>query len=131
MSIQEKNIAAILLERKRQDKKFGVQTHAPADWLTILGEEVGEVNKAAYEAKFHDESILHYQAELVQVAAVALAMLECYDRIVIKVDAKLKKLRDDLKAEIITPSQYEAALKNTRLKDFILNPNLLINGLGK
>lgn len=67
-------------ERKRQQAKWGEQNHAPADYLTILGEEVGEANKAALEAKFAGKEWGHYRTELIQVAAVAVAMVECFDR---------------------------------------------------
>lgn len=36
-------------ERRRQDKKWGVQSHAPDRWLTILHEETGEVARAILE----------------------------------------------------------------------------------
>ena len=65
----------VLTERERQDEKWGEQNHDEFKWLAILGEEVGEVNKAALESK-PDE----YRAELIQVAAVAMAMIECHDR---------------------------------------------------
>lgn len=68
-------IVEIAKERARQDKKWGIQNHAPFKWLAILGEEVGEANKAALEDK-PDE----YRNELIQVAAVAMAMVECHDR---------------------------------------------------
>jgi len=67
-------------ERLRQDAKWGEQNHAPADYLMILGEEVGEANKAALEAKFGNGSLRLYRDELIQVAAVAIAMIECFDR---------------------------------------------------
>lgn len=71
-------------ERNRQDKKFGVQNHHPFAWLAILGEEVGEVNKAALETEFNydgcDRDFTNYKTELVQVAAVALAMIENMER---------------------------------------------------
>jgi len=67
-------------ERIRQDNKWGEQNHSPADWLMILGEEVGEVNKAALEAKFGNKTLREYRKELIQVAAVAVAMIECFDR---------------------------------------------------
>ncbi len=46
----------------------------------ILGEEVGEANKAALEAKFGSKTLAEYREELVQVAAVAVAMIQCLDR---------------------------------------------------
>ena len=65
----------VLVERERQDEEWGEQNHYSFKWLAILGEEVGEANKAALESK-PDE----YRAELIQVAAVAMAMIECHDR---------------------------------------------------
>lgn len=74
----------IYSERVRQDEKWGQQDHAPAEWLMILGEEVGEVNKAALETFFKykdaDNDYSKYREELIQVAAVAVAMIECLDR---------------------------------------------------
>jgi hypothetical protein len=67
-------------ERERQDEKFGVQNHEPADWCMILGEEIGEVNKAALEAKFEGKDISEYRKELIQSAAVIFSMIECLDR---------------------------------------------------
>jgi len=71
-------------ERKRQDAKWGEQNHKPSTWLMILGEEVGEANKAALEAmingKFQEDLIVKYRDELVQVAAVAVAAVEAFDR---------------------------------------------------
>ena len=69
-------------ERTRQDKKWGVQDHHPLEWCAILGEEVGEVQKAALEThfKYKGDNPENYREELIQVAAVAVAMVECYDR---------------------------------------------------
>lgn len=67
-------------ERERQDEKWGVQNHEPADWCMILGEEIGEVNKAALEAKFEGKDISEYRKELIQSAAVIFSMIECLDR---------------------------------------------------
>jgi NTP pyrophosphatase (non-canonical NTP hydrolase) len=73
-------LSEIRAEREQQDAKWGEQNHQPADWATILVEEVGEVAKAALEWKFAGRSLRLYRDELVQVAAVAVAMIECYDR---------------------------------------------------
>lgn len=67
-------------ERERQVKKWGIEDHCPADWCMILGEEVGEVNKAALESKFEGKSIEEYRKELIQTAAVCFSMIECLDR---------------------------------------------------
>ena len=80
VSAMEDVFAEIREERTKQDAKWGEQNHAPADWLMILGEEVGEVNKAALEAKFGSSTLREYREELVQVAAVTVAMIECFDR---------------------------------------------------
>lgn len=74
----------IRTERERQDKKWGEQNHHPMEWLAILGEEVGEANKAALEAHFsgyeRTGNLSDYREELIQVAAVAIAMVESLDR---------------------------------------------------
>jgi NTP pyrophosphatase (non-canonical NTP hydrolase) len=70
----------ICAERLHQDVKHGVQDHAPAAWCLILGEEVGEVNRAALENHFNGASLDNYRAELIQVAAVAVSMIECLER---------------------------------------------------
>jgi len=68
-------------ERERQDKKWGEQNHDMADWYTILGEEVGEVGKAICEHKLQKiYAAARIREELIQVAAVAVNMIESYDR---------------------------------------------------
>lgn len=66
-------------ERQRQDEKWGIQDHATYKWLTILMEEVGEASKAALESDDRHGND-DYREEMVQVAAVALAAIECHDR---------------------------------------------------
>ncbi len=68
-------IKLILEERIKQDNKWGEQNHDVYKWLAILGEEVGEVNKAALENNY-DEII----SELIQIGAVTLAMIESLER---------------------------------------------------
>jgi hypothetical protein len=69
-------------ERIRQDAKWGVlRSHHPFTWLVILGEEVGEANKAALELNYGGSATpADYRSELVQVAAVAVAAIESLDR---------------------------------------------------
>jgi NTP pyrophosphatase (non-canonical NTP hydrolase) len=73
-------------ERERQNKKFGEQNHDPFKWMAILGEEVGEVHRALLEAHFDGNegyaggSMEDYREELIQVAAVAVAQVEAFDR---------------------------------------------------
>ena len=66
---------SIFKERVKQDNKWGEQNHDIYKWLAILGEEVGEVNKAALESKY-DEII----NELIQIGAVSVAMIESLER---------------------------------------------------
>ena len=83
----------VIAERKQQDLKFGEQNHCPKTWLMILGEEVGEANKAVLEAGTFEKGRLVsldpeklklgkgcYREELIQIAAVAVAMVECLDK---------------------------------------------------
>jgi hypothetical protein len=63
---------AIQKERKRQLEKWGVQNHDWDRWALILSEEIGEVAKAILE-----DDAANYFEEVVQVAAVAHAILEC------------------------------------------------------
>ena len=70
-----KIIESILAERDRQDYKWGEQNHEIFKWLAILGEEVGEINKAALENQY-DETI----KELIQTGAVVVAMIESLER---------------------------------------------------
>ena len=74
-------------ERHKQDRKWGPQNHSPLEWMAILVEEVGEAQKEALE---HHWAGTHYpadefrlvrlRAELIQVAAVAVAAIESLDR---------------------------------------------------
>ena len=77
-------IQEVIDERKRQDKLWGVQNHHPMEWLSILGEEFGEVSRAVCEAHFLGYESTgnweQYRKELIHVAAVAVQMAECFDR---------------------------------------------------
>jgi NTP pyrophosphatase (non-canonical NTP hydrolase) len=69
------------LERRRQDAKWGAdRNHDAYRWLAILSEEHGEVARAILEAEFGDGTVRHLRQELVQVAAVAVAIIDCIDR---------------------------------------------------
>ena len=46
----------ILLERIKQNKKFGVQEHNPFIWMTILGEKFGEACQAALKWQLEEGS---------------------------------------------------------------------------
>ena len=69
-------IQDILKERERQDAEHGKDRNLlPSEWLLILGEEFGEVCTGI--ANWDIDNI---REEAVQVAAVAIAMIECIDR---------------------------------------------------
>lgn len=67
-------------EREKQQYKWGQQDHHPFTYLAILGEEVGEANQAACQSLWGGMKWADYRTELVQIAAVAVAMIECHDR---------------------------------------------------
>lgn len=62
-------------ERERQNEKWGEPNHHAYKWLAILGEEYGEACKDIL-----DVNPLNYRNELLQVAAVAIAAIESFDR---------------------------------------------------
>lgn len=70
-------IRAILAERDRQDKKWGSpQENTYCEWSSILAEEVGELAKELNELNFGRGDVNRMEVEAVQVAAVALSLLE-------------------------------------------------------
>jgi len=68
--------------RERQDKIWAEQNHSLEWWMQILMEEVGEASKALLEARFGVklQNLENYREKLIQVAAVAIAMIQSYDR---------------------------------------------------
>ena len=85
----------VLVERSKQYEKFGTQNNTPLEWIAILSEEVGEASKEALEHHFkygisspsavpgdsvQNERLKRYRKECVQVAAVAVQMIEEIDR---------------------------------------------------
>jgi NTP pyrophosphatase (non-canonical NTP hydrolase) len=73
-------IKDVVEERKRQEAKWGEQNHAPIYYLAILTEEVGEFAKECLTDHFGKTRTENLRVEAVQVAAVALAIIECLDR---------------------------------------------------
>ncbi len=85
--IQAGIIVEAILERNRQDEKWGVVNHHPDKWLAILVEEVGEVAKAGLEVYpthqrlvAFDQASKEWRTELVHVMAVAMAAIEYHDK---------------------------------------------------
>lgn len=66
---------SVFIERSRQYQKWGLQDHDEDKWMTILMEEIGEVARAILE-----DDPNNYREELIQVAAVAFAAIEAFDR---------------------------------------------------
>lgn len=69
----------IARERTRQDEKWGVQEHDELYWLATLSEELGEVATECLNLETQAPSTA-LEIELRQVAAVAIAWLEMYER---------------------------------------------------
>lgn len=67
-------------ERLAQDARWGQQNHSDEWWLAILGEEFGEVSQAILHDRFGGKASGTTRKELVQLAAVAMAWIECIDR---------------------------------------------------
>lgn len=72
---------AIATERDAQDAKWGNQFHGMPVWSAILTEECGEVAEASLQVAFDGEAeyLAHLREELVQVAAVAVHIIEKID----------------------------------------------------
>lgn len=75
-------LSDVAAERSRQNDRWGDQSgHADFVWLGILTEEVGESAQAVLHDTFGGKASGTLYAELVQVAAVAVAWLEAlHDR---------------------------------------------------
>lgn len=73
-------------ERNRQDRKWGEQKHKPIEWVALLTEEVGEVAKEAADCYFNNKKeepitiLKRYRDEVIQVAALAVSMIESLDK---------------------------------------------------
>lgn len=70
-------VQKILAERDRQDEKWGFpQINTWCEWSSILAEEAGELAQELNELNFGRGDMNRMAAEAVQVAAVALSILE-------------------------------------------------------
>ena len=75
-----KAIGSVIAEMKRQDEKWGADRDLhPFVWQTILSEEVGEFSQAILHDEFGGHKLGTAREEMVQVAAVALQIIEHYD----------------------------------------------------
>ncbi|MFB0840983.1 hypothetical protein [Paenibacillus oleatilyticus] len=80
-------LQSVIEERQRQNAKWGEQNHPLAAWVSILGEEYGELCEAVNETIFNNGpearekgGHANIRAEAVQVAAVAVQIVEMLDR---------------------------------------------------
>jgi len=66
-------VKAVTAERYRQEQLHGEENidNTPDRWTTILGEEVGEVNKAVLEQDFEG-----MERELIEVATVCFSIYQ-------------------------------------------------------
>jgi len=75
-----KVVTDALKELRRAEGVWGEQNHDIFTHLSIVGEELGEVHKAALQARFEGKSQAHIRYEAVQLAAMALGLLLRIDR---------------------------------------------------
>ncbi len=82
---EQSPIRSVGMERVKQDAKWGEQNHGNLEWLAILAEEFGEVGQCICKGCLNDDpqaaehlDLLEY--ELIQVAAVCVAWVECLRR---------------------------------------------------
>lgn len=95
-------IEAVVAERRDQDRQWGEQNHNPVEWLSILAEEVGEAAQMANAMHWHPERGYDgnrgaFRDELIQIAAVAVAAVECLDR---EIERDYREYQDALGAEV-------------------------------
>ena len=78
----EQVLKAVAAERVAQNEKWGVQTHHPLLWFSIIGEEYGKMCHAFNEYTFDKDTahLVDLKREATQVAAACVAMLECMER---------------------------------------------------
>lgn len=77
-----KALSDVLAEMHRQDDKWGADRNQdPFIWGAILGEEVGEFHQAVLHDRFGGKAAGTSREEAVQIAAVALQIIEYYDRV--------------------------------------------------
>lgn len=86
-------------ERERQVALFGEQNHHPAYWLAVLGKQVGQLGEAIVQREWAAEHLKarmldKVRTEAIQVAAVAVAIIEAIDRGSVPTDLATAKPSD-------------------------------------
>lgn len=69
----------IRAERDRQDARWGAQNHSSFVYAAVLAEECGEVARAVHDIRFGQGTKTQLRVELIQVAAVAVQIVERID----------------------------------------------------
>lgn len=130
-----RKFAPVLKEQLRQIKKWGIQNHAPAVYLTILVEEVGEVAKAILQTTVPgpDESSNWGEVikELTEVMAVAQSMIESIERNQLPFQGKavfdLDKLKlAEMKEKMLKVMRYQYPEKYEESLDGVVDMLLVI-----
>lgn len=80
-------LVAVLVERAKQDAKWGEQNHSDPEWAAILMEELGEAARCVCKTTTGPSSTdganqyaERLEGEVIQVAAVAVAWVEAIRR---------------------------------------------------
>lgn len=129
-----KNILeAVAAERTRQNEKFGEQNHNPIEWMAILTEETGEASKEAVDFYFKYPSkddnvdfedlqtkrLINYRTELIQVAAVAVSMVQSLERNELQHVAKLSAPSIDLFVKDVRTLKNQLNAEMVKIINFI------------
>jgi len=87
LNAKERIAEEVIVERERQDVLWGEQNHDLPTFISILAEEVGEAARCCNDYHFSADGsvakpvrLLEAREELIQVAAVACAIVERIDR---------------------------------------------------
>jgi len=75
----ESVLADIRERRVAQYEKWGRSSHSVFQWLSILGEEFGEICDAVNKSVWGEANYKPLRDEIIDVAAVAVAMTEDLD----------------------------------------------------
>lgn len=77
--ISDKIIEDVHREARRQDELFDNENNTITAWIAILGEEFGELCAEALTSSFTGMTPANLRDEAIQVATVALRIVEEYD----------------------------------------------------
>ena len=78
MTLMEKVLNEIDQERNNQIQKFGYQDYTTSVWLSVIGEEFGEMCKEANDLRLNQRnaSLQNLYDESIQTAACCVALCE-------------------------------------------------------